>query len=199
MKPFIALFIFVWSAWSPVPSTSATAISKMPPPTLEASANAVIRALAQKNWTAVATFMHPHIGVRFSPYAFVQEKQDVVLNRLKVRQLGSNQNILAWGKEDATGLEIRLKPAEYYAKYVYNKDFVHGSKGVANQQLSQSTTVNNIPQVYPLQNHAYIEYHVPNSGTTNNWASLRLVFRKVNERIGIKWYLVGIVHDQWTT
>lgn len=43
----------------------------------------------------------------------------------------------------------------------------------------------------------YVEYHFPGFEKKyegKDWKSLRLVFEKKNDR----WYLVGIVHDQWT-
>ncbi|MBW6467194.1 MAG: hypothetical protein K0B06_11870, partial [Brevefilum sp.] len=45
--------------------------------TLEESAEAVINTLANKDLQAVAEFVHPQQGVRFSPYTYVEESHQV--------------------------------------------------------------------------------------------------------------------------
>ncbi|AZV43291.1 hypothetical protein BAOM_2682 [Peribacillus asahii] len=63
-----------------------------------------------------------------------------------------------------------------------------------NQTIGKGNTVNNIRKVYP--NSIVVEYYF--GGTKKysgmDWSSLKLVY----EKKGSTWYLVGIVHDEWT-
>lgn len=58
--------------------------------------------------------------------------------------------------------------------------------------LHAGNTKVNVFEVYPTAILA--EFHFCNSNGLLNWRSLRLVF----EPRGDLWFLVGIVHDQWT-
>jgi len=65
-----------------------------------------------------------------------------------------------------------------------------------NEELGHSSMINNIAEFYP--GSSFVEYHF--SGFEEkyegmDWVSLRLVFLQE----GGRWYLVGLVNDQWTT
>ena len=63
------------------------------------------------------------------------------------------------------------------------------------QTVGQGNTINNIIEVYPEA--VVVEYHFEGFDPQYagmDWRSLRLVF----EESGGTWYLVGIVHDEWT-
>ena len=56
--------------------------------------------------------------------------------------------------------------------------------------------INNIPDFYP--GGMMVEYHFPGIDPEYgglDWRSLRLVFIPYGE----DWFLVGVVHDEWTT
>lgn len=59
--------------------------------------------------------------------------------------------------------------------------------------LDAVTHKNNIEHAYP--NAVFVEYYVPGTKDLSgvDWSSVGLVFEKDNDR----WYLVGLVHDQW--
>ena len=61
--------------------------------------------------------------------------------------------------------------------------------------IGKGNTLNNIAQVYP--NGEFVEFHFTGFDTQYegmDWTSLRLVFEENNGT----WFLIGIVHDQWT-
>ena len=63
------------------------------------------------------------------------------------------------------------------------------------QGIGQGNSINNIAQIYPSA--VTVEYHFEGFEEEYaglDWRSLRLVF----EASGGTWYLVGIVHDEWT-
>lgn len=160
-----------------------------------AYANGVIQALQKKDMDKLASFIHPVKGVRFSPYAYVNVKSDVVLNRAQIRNAFNDNREYIWGTYDGSGEPIKLNFKHYYALFIYDQDFSKAEKTTYDEAIAKGNTKNNISEVYPGSH--VVEYYI--SGTSSeyqgmNWRSLRLVFEQYNG----KWYLVGIVHDQWT-
>ncbi len=105
-----------------------------------------------------------------------------------------NQTVYHWGDYDGSGLPIDLTPGEYYNRFIYDRDFANPEEISYNRIIGQGNTINNTFEMYPEA--IIVEYHF--SGTPEyagmDWRSLRLAFE---EKDNI-WYLVGIIHDEWT-
>lgn len=154
-------------------------------------------AIKNNDMSRLAKLVHPDKGVRFSPYAYVQAKSDgdVVLTRQQLPIALTDKTIHLWGVFDGSGEPINLTFADYYNRFVADHDWVNAPQVGYNKIVKQGNMVINLRDVYP---HAvYVEAHYPGSDqyAGMDWSSLRLVF----EAKGGKWYLVGIIHDQWTT
>jgi hypothetical protein len=161
---------------------------------LEETAAQVIQALAQKDMTAAAEFVHPEMGVRFSPYAYVREEHQVFMPD-EIASLEGSEETYLWGQYDGSGEPIELTFDDYYEKFVYSADFANPEDMAVNARIGQGNTINNIQDFYP--DSSYVEYHF--SGFEEeyggmDWESLRLVFVQEDGA----WYLVGVVHDEWT-
>lgn len=158
-------------------------------------AQAVVLALKHKEFVKFSGFFHPDQGVRFSPYTYIDPDKDVILTADKITGLlGSGEKML-WGSYAGSGSPIRLSLAGYYRRFIYDRDFALAQQIGYNQFIGRSTTINNIFAVYPEAIVA--EYYSPGSDPKYkglDWKSLRLVF----EKKGDIWYLVGLVHDEWT-
>lgn len=168
----------------------------MPPTALESAAT-VMRALKAKDMETLASWVHPDKGLRFSPYAYVDTKTDLVFTREELKGLMQDSKQYVWREFAGSGDLIKLTFADYYKQFVYDKDFISKAEVALNQGLGQGTTVNNINEVYPKDSYDFVEYHIDGIDPTvegMDWRSLRLVF----EKIGQDHALVGIVHDQWT-
>jgi len=164
------------------------------PITLEESADQVINALAERDLATVAEFVHPALGVRFSPYTYVEESHQV-FGRDELAELPGSEEVFFWGYFDGTGAPIELPFDDYYERFVYSADFANPEAMAVDEELGISSMFNNINEFYP--GASFVEYHF--SGFEEDyggmdWVSLRLVFL---EEDGV-WSLVGIVHDQWT-
>jgi hypothetical protein len=182
---------------SPTDEPTATVIVTPEPPTpltLEEAAEKVINALAEKDMAAVAEFVHPEQGVRFSPYTYVEESHQVFAADELVNLPGSDETYL-WGTFDGTGDPIELTFDDYYQRFIYSADFANPEQMAVDEELGYSSMINNIADFYP--GSSFVEYHF--SGFEEeyggmDWVSMRLVFIKEDG----SWILVGIVHDQWT-
>ena len=163
---------------------------------LEAAAE-VIAAVQARDGERLARLVHPELGVRFSPYAFVDTASDRVLSRAEIQQLWTDPRAFAWGFADGTGDPIELTPAQYVERYVMDRDFSRPSSVNVNNDRASGNTTNNAAVIYPQGTR--VEYYVepgPGEGTPElEWAALRLVFE---EQEG-SWLLIAVIHDEWTT
>jgi hypothetical protein len=133
--------------------------------------------------------------VRFSPYSFIDVDIDVRLSEEAFIGKINKQEKLNWGRYDGSGDEIILTIQEYFGEFVYTADFLNAEKKSLNQVLGGGTTVNNIEEVY--SDCDFMEFYFSGFEPEYeglDWCSLRLVFQKYEG----KYYLVGIIHDQWT-
>jgi hypothetical protein len=155
----------------------------------------VIAALKDENMTALAGYVLPQMGLRFSPYAAVKDT-DQVFRADKIAGLMSDSTVYVWGSYDGSGEPIELAFPDYYSKFIYDVDFANAPQLALNRRLGVSTTLDNSAEFYP--GAIIVEYYYPGFDPKlegMDWRSLRLVFIE-NEHT---WYLDGIIHDQWTT
>ena len=157
-------------------------------------AKAAIVALKKKDMKALAKLALPAQGIRFSPYATVDVVKDVVLRPAQLAGALQDTTVLEWGAYDGSGDPIKLTFADYYKRFIYNRDFAKAETVGYNQVIQQGNSLNNVKEAYP--SGVFVEYNFSKSpdGNEIGWSSLRLVFEPHQG----KWALVGIVHDEWT-
>jgi len=162
-----------------------------------ARAAQAVMALKDGDMQALSLLVHPAKGVRLSPYATVQTGTagDLVFTASQVTGLMADTTVFHWGLYDGSGNPIDLTFRQYYEEFVYDADFAQPDVLGFDQVVGQGNSIDNIATAYP--NGVMVEYHFEGFDPQYagmDWRSLRLVFE---EEAGI-WYLVGIVHDQWT-
>lgn len=167
------------------------------PEAIAARAGQVILALKGRDLTELSGLVHPDKGVRFSPYTYVQvvEGGDLVFSATQIPGLWSDPTIYPWGIYDGSGEPIDLTFRQYFERFVYDVDFARPDVVGFDQTVGQGNTINNIAEVYPEA--VVVEYHFEGLDPQYagmDWRSLRLI---LEESRGT-WYLVGIVHDEWT-
>lgn len=155
----------------------------------------VMEALKDKDMTVLSQFVHPNKGLRFTPYSYTDIQQDLVFTSQEVQGLMQDTQVKHWGLYDGSGEPIDLKFSDYYDKFVYDKDFLNPHIIGNSTIISQGNMINNLAQAYP--NSPFLEFHFNGFDAQYDgidWESLTLVFEELN---GV-YYLVGIVHGQWT-
>ena len=174
---------------TPRPSASADVAT-----TVRARASAAVAALKAKDFTALAAMAHPTKGVRFSPYAFVDTARHVVLDAATIRLGFANTKTYLWGHTSGKGDAMEWNFERYYTLQIYNKDYAASTDIGYDRHLPRGNSNDNSATAYP-QGHS-VDYYLPsaNPNTTLDWGGLRLVF----EEQGGTWYLVGVIHDEWT-
>ncbi|MES2431275.1 MAG: hypothetical protein V4556_10075 [Bacteroidota bacterium] len=156
----------------------------------------VLGTLKKGDYTAFANYMHPQEGVQFSPYGNID-----TLNHLKLssseflKKINVNEKLI-WGAYDGTGDTILLSIKEYLKKFVYNADFLNADSLNFNRSISHGNSLNNLADVY--KNCLFTESYFAGFDKKYegmDWCSLKLVYKQYNG----KFYLIAVIHDQWTT
>ncbi len=167
-------------------------------PTLEdvrRVAEEVMDLLARQDFAGLAAVVHPVKGLLFSPYAYVDPSEAVVLSPSEVAGLGGEGTVRVWGTYDGSGEPIESDFAGYYREFVYDGDFGGADQVAVDERLGLGNTVDNITEVFP--GATTVEYHLPGENPDYggmDWKSLRLVFEPWES----EWRLVAVVHDAWT-
>ena len=176
--------------------------SRLPPKeaeqTIARRARQVLMLIKSRNVAKLSALVHPRKGLRFSPYHSVnlQKGGDRVFTRNQFKSLLADKKRYRWGEDDGSGDPIRLTFAGYQRKFVYDHDYLRAPDVTYNSaSLSSGNLINNIRESYPAA--IIVEYHFPGFEEKYggmDWTSLWLVF----EKQGSEWYLVGLVHGEWT-
>jgi len=184
---------------SPTYPISVYTVTPAPPQSMEQEvlnqAAGVVSALKDKDMITLLSYIHPQKGLRFSPYAAVKDT-DQVFQADNVATLPDDTTVYNWGYYASTGESMELTFSDYYSRFVYDVDFANAPQIAINHRLGVSTTMDNAEKFYPEA--MIVEYYFPGFDDQlegMDWRSLRLVFQQDNNT----WYLVGIIHDQWTT
>ena len=194
-----------------VPNATPAAVTRTPAPTdiraarslpdadakrlVEATALSAVDALKRKDGAKLALVAHPAKGVRFSMYSYVRTDFDQVLTAADLAGAFVDPKVRLWGISDGKGDDIRTTFAAYYTSFVYDVDFAKAPEVAYNRAIGTGNTIDNSATVYP--DAVMVEFHYPGFDPTYggmDWRSLRLFFEQKDGA----WYLVGVVHGQWT-
>ncbi|WP_206363913.1 hypothetical protein [Gudongella oleilytica] len=155
----------------------------------------VVELLKTMDMSGVSDYVHPSLGVRFTPYDYVDSQADLVFTATQVAGLAQDNTVYLWGSFDGSGNPINQIYSDYHQSFVYDEDFLNPHMIGINTKIGMGNSLNNVDTAYP--NGEFIEFHFtgfdPQYGGMD-WRSLKLVFEDVSG----SWYLVGIIHGQWT-
>jgi len=162
---------------------------------LEKRAEKAIKAIEGKNMEVLADLVHPVKGVRFTPYTFVNGGRNIFFYAKDLPGAMGDNTVHRWGEHDGTGEPIFLTFAQYYEEFVYDHDYANAEEILWNEHMEHGSMIDNASEAYP--GSQIVEYHFHGFDEQYDgmdWSSLRLVW----EEFDGSWYLVGIIHDQWS-
>ncbi len=185
---FLSIFIFGLTF-----SKKNTNTSEINSTLLKETNDRVIEIIKNKDIRELAKYIHPKKGVLLSPYADIERGKKIILTKKNIVKIYDSNEKLTWGVYDGTGEEIFLTFDEYYNKFIYNAEFINstpnydGIMGIGNSK--ENTNI-----YFPDTNT--VEYYVYGTKKYSelDWKSLRLVYEEYKG----KYYLVAIIHNQWT-
>lgn len=155
----------------------------------------ILSVIKDYDYEKLAEYFHPKLGVRFSPYGYIDTENDKVMTMKQFREYGLSKHQFKWGSYDGSGDPITMNTRDYFKKFVYDVDFLNAEKTSLNQMLAGGNTPENILAVYeglPFTESYFSGFDEKLSGM--DWRALKLVYKKHEG----KYYLVGIIHSEWT-
>ena len=160
---------------------------------LKTTNNQVIELIKNKNVKNLSEHIHPKKGVLFSPYSYIPYEGNVILTKKNIAKTYDENEKLTWGVYDGTGEKIFLTFDEYYDKFIYNADFINSVPNY-DSIMGIGNSIENTNKYFP--NTKTVEYYVYGTKKYSelDWKSLRLVYEEYKG----KYYLVAIIHNQWT-
>ncbi len=154
----------------------------------------VVIMLQAYDYIQLADLVHPDKCLRLSPYSYINDNS-LVLCPGELGNLISSEENYTWGRFDGTGNPIVMDFPTYHQEFIYDADYFRPELIGFNIEVSSGNAINNIIDIYP--NGVMIEYYFsgfdPQYGGMD-WRSLRLVFIQDNQT----WFLVAIIHGEWT-
>ncbi|WP_276353442.1 hypothetical protein [Cohnella caldifontis] len=181
---------------APSPSPAAAPPSEAPDPdqALKKAARDAVDILRDRDLERLAEIADPERGLRFSPYAHIEEKAAQRFEAGKLPDFKA-KTTYDWGTYDGSGEPIRLTFRDYFEKFVYDQDFSSAPDISVNELKGTGNVPFNGQEVYP--GASYVEFHFPGFDSKNegmDWESLILILRPV----GGDWKLCAVVHAGWT-
>ncbi len=151
--------------------------------------------IRDKKYQALDSLIHPEQGIRFSPYSYVSNSDKKFSREEFARLFGKNRYVkINWGNYDGSGDPITLTATEYFKRFVYDANYVHPEQLMVNQVIGKGNTTNNIHSYYTGADFTESFFSGTRKNEALDWRSVRLVFAEKNG----KYYLIGVIHDQWT-
>ena len=155
----------------------------------------VVEVINDEDMQALSDFVHPIKGVKFSAYGHINVSSDLTFINTQVANLMNDTEVYTWGNYDGSGEPINLNFADYFDEFIYDEAYNNPNVIGNNVSIAQGNIINNIADAYP--DGEFVDFHFTGFEPQFeglDWSSLKLVFEEDNGT----WYLVGIVHDQWT-
>lgn len=161
---------------------------------IKATGRQVLELLKAHNYAELIKYFS-NDGVLFSPYGFIDTAKSKKLTPEDFLQAIDKKWVLNWGAFDGTGEPIKLTVPAYLKKFVYNADYLNAEALGFDEVMKQGNSLNNLKTIYPK--HHFIDYYFSGFDQKYNgmdWTSLKLVFENENGQ----YFLVALIHDQWT-
>lgn len=152
-------------------------------------------AIARRDFAALASYVHPDRGVTFTPYSTVDFDADLTFTAEQIRGWEQDQTAYIWGLEDGRGLPIQMTAAQYLNRYVWDADYTRAPEIGIDRIITGGNALENVAEAY--EGCRFVDFCHPSADPVNDgldWSSLKLVFQAGDRG----WYLVGVVHGEWT-
>ena len=161
---------------------------------LTSLAFSVLKDIKEKNYEDIAEISHPEFGIIFSPYATINYAKSKCFMPNDTKRFDNDTNSYVWGVFDGSGDPIEMTVAEYFDRFVYNKDFLRAPQIGVDYIVKSGNALENISDVFP--GARFVDFHFPGDEKTDglNWSSLRLVFEEYEGALR----LTALIHNEWT-
>ncbi|MCD7857181.1 MAG: hypothetical protein LUG55_05180 [Clostridiales bacterium] len=152
-----------------------------------------VRAISEQDFETLSTFVDPEEGVTFTPYSTVDPTSNLTFSAEVLSNAGTDETTYVWGLSSSDSSPIKLTIPEYFDSYVWDADYWGVAELGIDTVLHSGNSLENVSDAYPGCH--FVDFYLPATDATDrDWSSLKLVF----QQSGSEWYLVGIIHSEWT-
>jgi hypothetical protein len=146
------------------------------------------------DFKALSGISHPEYGIVFSPYATITLATSKCFLPAQISVFADNNDAYVWGVYCDSGEPIELTPADYFDRFVFDRDFTRAKEIGIDYVVKSGNALENITDVFP--NVRFIDFHIPEDGKNveGGWSSLRLGFEEYKDCL----MLTVIVHSEYT-
>ena len=118
-------------------------------------------------------------------------------NNLGIVRIGrGGKNIeLLWGYEDGRGEPIQMTIVQFLEEFIFSVDYTQATAVGVDQVVMSGNSLENVQDAYP--DCRFVDLCYPSLDPAYeglDWCSLKMVFAPTQSG----WYLVGLIHSQWT-
>lgn len=163
---------------------------------LTAMAYRILDYIKTGDYAALSGEVNPEYGVVFSPCATITLSTNRYFRPEQIASFGDDSALYVWGVRSSNGEPIEMTPADYFVKYVFDKDYTNASVVGVNKIVRSGNALENIAEIFP--DMRFVDFHM-NGGDKEaaddmSWSSLRLGFEEYEGRL----WLSVIIHSTWT-
>lgn len=158
-------------------------------------AYAVLRQIKDSDYKGLSTVVHPEYGVVFSPYSTVTLATDKYFTASQVAKFDRDSTVYVWGVYDGSGEPIEMTPADYFERFVFDRDYTQAEKIGVDQVVRTGNALENITEAFP--NVRYVDFYLSGGQKAEEelaWGSLRLGFEEYEGFLR----LTVIIHSEYT-
>ena len=163
---------------------------------LSALAYSVLEHIADRDYAALSRVAHPEFGVVFSPSATITLSTNRRFSAERIAAFGTDNTVYVWGILNGSGEPIEMTPEEYFAGFIYNRNYASAKAVGINNIVRSGNALENIRDVFP--NIQFLDFHIPGSNGEASedfeWTSLRIGFEEYEGRL----YLTLISQSGWS-
>jgi len=163
---------------------------------LAALAFGVLDNIKEGDFKALSQVAHPELGIVFSPCATITLATNKCFQAEQIALFGTDTNLYVWGVHTGSGEPIELTPVDYFAGFVFDRDYTSASVVGINYVVRSGNALENITDV--LTDVQFVDFYIPGTekdgGEEYDWSTLRLGFEEYD---GSLWLTV-ILRSEWT-
>ncbi len=153
----------------------------------------VLEYIRELDYISLSKLVHPEYGIYFSPYSNINLTSNQWFSSDMLAMIDKLENPLVWGVYDGSGEPISMTAGEYFARFVYDRNFAGAPIVTVDRIAKSGNTLENTIELFP--GCRFVDFYIPaENEDTLDWSLLRLIFEEYNGSL----YLVAIVHNEYT-
>ena len=154
---------------------------------------AVADRIAAADFQGLSDYVHPVYGLVFAPYPTVNLGSNQCFTPQRVAITGRDSSVYIWGMKYGTDEPIQMTAAQYFAEYVYDRDYAHAPVMGFNTVLRSGNALENVAATFPDGQFVDL-YFPPTSAEASDWRILRMVFEDYEGEMKLS----ALIHSEYT-